>query len=661
MDGLFRRGGMWWTRLVVPARLRQAAGRREFTKSTGVHDKTIAKVVALVLLADWRRQLLRLDNYPMDDTRLLKLIDGAPALAAGDHVALGTASDALGLEVVDLVREASTGRLSLWFQVGAAAGTGYIVAADVLELVDPEVGPSGGRVVPNNQPGEAQAAVVLGAILRLSDSAEVAGAILGDGLSAVDLVALEAPGRQGWLYCPNEAARVAVCDLLVLRVELEALRARAAATVAPERVQAARATRSPPVGGKDGSVGIWAEKPFSEALTAYCTRSDGLAQALASEHERRQRMAGMMLLVEFLGDMALGEMDADTLRQFRERMREIPDHANRLKGAERGATMTETISILQATRPDYRRMTDAQVGERMQWLARLFAWLRKNGYIHADPALVLRGESGLTKAERIASERDDDTEPGRRPFTEGELLALFAQPHYQTGNGAHVIRRNERWRPFEYWAPLIALFAGLRLGEVAQLYLDDVMEIDGQWCFDVNRRSPDKSLKTSASVRRVPLHGKLIELGFVAYCQRLQARGFRRAFPELRYASGPARYGKELGRVMTKVLRGLGLPADVTFHSLRHCCNGALQRAAGDWSDPMLRTFIRYKVIGHELPEDVNFKHYTSTTVAEMARLVNGAVFELPEIAPFDLEHAVMRLGQYLPGGAADEDMGPAA
>ena len=32
MDGLFRRGGMWWARLVVPARLRDLAGRREFVQ-----------------------------------------------------------------------------------------------------------------------------------------------------------------------------------------------------------------------------------------------------------------------------------------------------------------------------------------------------------------------------------------------------------------------------------------------------------------------------------------------------------------------------------------------------------------------------------------------------------------------------------------------------
>lgn len=60
---LVRRGGIWWTRLVVPARLRVAAGRREFIQSCRTHELVIAKMVAAVLLADWRKQLLQLDSH----------------------------------------------------------------------------------------------------------------------------------------------------------------------------------------------------------------------------------------------------------------------------------------------------------------------------------------------------------------------------------------------------------------------------------------------------------------------------------------------------------------------------------------------------------------------------------------------------------------------
>jgi hypothetical protein len=58
MEGVFRCGETWSARLAVPARLRGAAERREFVKSTGTHDVVIGKLVASALLADGRHQLL---------------------------------------------------------------------------------------------------------------------------------------------------------------------------------------------------------------------------------------------------------------------------------------------------------------------------------------------------------------------------------------------------------------------------------------------------------------------------------------------------------------------------------------------------------------------------------------------------------------------------
>jgi hypothetical protein len=70
---LTRRGGIWWARLVVPAVLREAASRREFNKSTRTHQIEIAKTIAAVLVADWRRQLLALKATPLS-VDILKIV-----------------------------------------------------------------------------------------------------------------------------------------------------------------------------------------------------------------------------------------------------------------------------------------------------------------------------------------------------------------------------------------------------------------------------------------------------------------------------------------------------------------------------------------------------------------------------------------------------------
>jgi hypothetical protein len=75
--GLARRGGVWWARMVVPERLRSMAGRREFTQSCRTSDVQVAKLVAAVLVANWRRRLLSLEAVTMS-SEVLKLIDPTP-------------------------------------------------------------------------------------------------------------------------------------------------------------------------------------------------------------------------------------------------------------------------------------------------------------------------------------------------------------------------------------------------------------------------------------------------------------------------------------------------------------------------------------------------------------------------------------------------------
>jgi hypothetical protein len=101
MEGLFRRGGVWWARLVVPAQLRSAGSRRELVRSTGTSDQSVAKVLAAVLLARWRKQLLHLEQQGMQDEALLRLIEGGPALfaqqSAREQSAMFNAADEMPL------------------------------------------------------------------------------------------------------------------------------------------------------------------------------------------------------------------------------------------------------------------------------------------------------------------------------------------------------------------------------------------------------------------------------------------------------------------------------------------------------------------------------------------------------------------------------------
>ena len=666
---LARRGGIWWARLVVPKRLRQAAGRCEFIQSTRTHDLHVAKLVAAVMVADWRRELMRLESRSMDPN-VLKLLEPAPALAIGGTLTIEEAVQ-IGLTRVQLLRVAAAGRMVLHCRLAGVQG----VLVDLCELsYDAE---TGGRDIPPAayMPDSAIDTVQTG-ILAIPDSAELAAAILADGSDVLNVVALESRTSGLKWFVPTTPITTDVGRLEVSAKAVAVIRSHVVASLTSAEVEQARELQKPVAHVQDTtaanfSFGKRADALFSQALDAYCTDASGLPHDLTSAIEQRQRRAGMALFAEFMGDLPLRGIDSDKLRQFRDGpLRTIPGKANHLRKQFRGTTMKETIELIGEAGIAWPLMSQNMQEERMQWLARLFSWLHRKEWITANPAIPLVGETGLTKAARKEKRRESglEDETGREPFGQDELKQIFGLSWFATGSGAHFVKPRY-WYPFEYWLPLLGLFAGCRIQEASQLHLSDVKEEEGIWVLDLNENTADKSLKNTGSSRRqIPVHPRLIELGFLAYCERLKDEGFRRVFPELTWAKSDARYAKETGRKMSKMLEQLGMPRNglKVFHCLRHNLNNALIRVPLDVlpnADQNLRKFIQYTVIGHQLGDDVNIKHYMTTSMGERLALMSGVVYELPEIARLDIDFSMRQIRTALANKAGErrgrEDMGP--
>lgn len=83
-----------------------------------------------------------------------------------------------------------------------------------------------------------------------------------------------------------------------------------------------------------------------------------------------------------------------------------------------------------------------------------------------------------------------------------------------------------------YWIPMIAYYSGARVEEIAQLRRRDIKEQDGITFFSITNGGEGEerlSVKNGGSIRSVPVHSHLIELGFIEYVE-LQAD---RIFPLL--------------------------------------------------------------------------------------------------------------------------------
>lgn len=127
---------------------------------------------------------------------------------------------------------------------------------------------------------------------------------------------------------------------------------------------------------------------------------------------------------------------------------------------------------------------------------------------------------------------------------------------------------------------------------IVKIYMED-----GIYLFDIKKDSNDgindKILKTSNAKRKIPLHKKLIELGLIAYRDNIAASGTPRLFPQLNKTDKSPKYGKQVGKSFSKLLKKKGISGIKSFHSLRHSFSNFFKKKN-------MHTDMFRQVFGHE-------------------------------------------------------------
>lgn len=223
-----------------------------------------------------------------------------------------------------------------------------------------------------------------------------------------------------------------------------------------------------------------------------------------------------------------------------------------------------------------------------------FRWcLSEQGYIESNPAENIR----------VAVAKRPKGKVSRRPFTADELAQLFAAPVFTGCLSAkrRFMAGTAVVQDAYYWVPIIGYYTGARLGEIVQLHLADVDSEEGISFLKITEEGGDgnqpdiKHVKSEAGVRKIPLHPDLIALGFLSFVEkrrRLQRKGSKRLFPEVKFgADGQAStvFSKWFGRLMSKA--GLHDPA-LVFHSFRHNAEDAFR-------DALQPQYVIDRIIGH--------------------------------------------------------------
>jgi integrase len=314
-------------------------------------------------------------------------------------------------------------------------------------------------------------------------------------------------------------------------------------------------------------------KPIEESSPSPIVRSDAAAQSeqlsdLTERHlgnmkrgkngdrsSTKERRYILTLLKNVIGDKPVSVITpedagifADVLSVWPAYLHNQPEFKN-----------MSALNIAAKARSEKSRPIHASTqGKHIKAVKAFFHWCMECEAIQKDPFRFIE----LKRYRDLIPRKKD-------PFSTPDLQTLF-----------NADRMRSLSEPHKYWVPLIAFYSGLRVNEIAQLYLDDlkkdlVVDEDGTertlLYFHVSPFRNGQSLKSLYAHRQVPVHSKLIELGFETYLADVRKSGALHLFPGLTWGTdGP-------GRVLTQWFNGAHLRKECgiathtkSLHCFRH-------------------------------------------------------------------------------------------
>lgn len=212
------------------------------------------------------------------------------------------------------------------------------------------------------------------------------------------------------------------------------------------------------------------------------------------------------------------------------------------------------------------------------------------------------------------------------PFNDEELKLLFHSESYKS---------NSFKKASHFWLPLLGLYTGARLEELAGLHLSSFSTVEGFPAMRLSDRDTTDEGKNEHAPRDVPIHPQLIQAGLLAYVDQLRTEGHSRLFPEIGAAARDG-FAKRATVDFTDYRRSVGVGRDEgvrsrkVFHSFRSTLAGRLFPLTPDAD-------LRRRLLGHAA-KDVHAGTYLGAIGIPMERAT-----EVISRVAFGLEHPVFR------------------
>ncbi|CDT33572.1 tyrosine-type recombinase/integrase [Vibrio tasmaniensis 1F-187] len=209
--------------------------------------------------------------------------------------------------------------------------------------------------------------------------------------------------------------------------------------------------------------------------------------------------AHLTLLLDFFGaDTSIRTIRLEQAEEFRNLLLKLPPNRSKNKKLK-GKSLSEIVDM------NLKPQAIATVKGTIQKCSTFFQWATKADYVDQNYFYKMP----MPKDNRKESEQRD------RWYKE-DLHKLFSMPIWsEHKNIKHA---------YYYWLPLLSLYTGARLNELAQMKPDNVIHADNIQCFQITDEDEGQKLKNTSSKRLIPVHPHLIELGFDEYLKQRQGK-----------------------------------------------------------------------------------------------------------------------------------------
>ena len=277
--------------------------------------------------------------------------------------------------------------------------------------------------------------------------------------------------------------------------------------------------------------------------------------------------------IELHGDLPVVELNREHLSQFAAKVGGLPRTTRR-----EIMDLPIVEAIERGNREGIGKIADATRKKHVTALKTMMAHALNEGIVADDPFAGYRMIEPRQSAARQSDARV-------LPFSADDLNALVSAMK------ARGLSTSED----DYWIPYVALYLGTRQEEACQLETADIFKKDGIDCMEItDDGEEDKKVKNKSSVRIIPIHPKLLEMGFLEHVKRSTSnRVFETLKPDQRGRLGGP-YGKRFSRLLRK---NAGIEDKrKSFRSFRHTWTDAARNAGIDAE-------IRMRLAGREFRE----------------------------------------------------------